>query len=320
MKNKKRFLGIALPVAGAAVPLVFDPETSYTVYFLFMAFLYVGLAQAWNLVAGYTGQVSLGHHAFFGLGAYVIAMAWSRGLIGYLDPLGFFLAGAAAALLAVLVGIPLLSKLRGDYFALGTLGLGEILRLVTIQGKSLTGGPTGIVLPSSAFGTITPHYFLALLFALLAFGVTYFIIKSHLGLALVAIRDDEAAAAASGIDILKFKVLAFAVGAFLAGLGGALQAYYIFHVEPQGFYSLNWTLYPVLMCVLGGTGTLFGPVLGAVFLTGVFELAKYGLPEIHPIFSGLLIILAIIYLPDGLVRIQLRPLFRKSKKTAPAAI
>lgn len=148
MKNKKRFLGIALPAAGAAVPLVFDPETSYTVYFLFMAFLYVGLAQAWNLVAGYTGQVSLGHHAFFGLGAYVIAMAWSRGLIGYLDPLGFFLAGAAAALLAVLVGIPLLSKLRGDYFALGTLGLGEILRLVTIQGKSLTGGPTGIVLPS----------------------------------------------------------------------------------------------------------------------------------------------------------------------------
>jgi len=140
--------------------------------------------------------------------------------------------------------------------------------------------------------------------------------KSSVGLALVAVRDDEAAAAASGINILKFKVLAFAVGAFFAGLCGALQAYYIFHVEPQGFYSLNWTLYPVLMCVLGGAGTLSGPIIGAIFLTAVFELAKYALPEIHPIFSGLLIIFSIMFLPKGLVGLRLRKMFQGTKRTS----
>ncbi|UCF93335.1 MAG: branched-chain amino acid ABC transporter permease [Desulfobacterales bacterium] len=313
-KSKRRLaLTVVVVALLTAVPGVLDPETSYVVFLLFSAFIYVALAQAWNLVSGYTGQVSLGNHAFFGLGAYVIAIGWSRGLIGYLDPLGMLLAGCAAAILGILVGIPLLSKLRGDYFALGTLGLGEILRLVTIQGRALTAGPTGIFLPSSSFTTIVPYYFMALFLALLATGVTYYMVKSNTGLALVATRDDEAAAAAIGINILKFKVLAFAVGAFLAGLCGALQAYYVFHVEPQGFFSLSWTIYPVLMCVLGGVGTLTGPVVGAVFLTAAFEVAKYYLPEIHPIFSGLLIILVIMFLPNGLVRLRRGRIVRNPK-------
>jgi branched-chain amino acid transport system permease protein len=312
--NKKHFLLWAVTLAACvSVPIIFDPETSYVVYFLFMAFIYVTLSQAWNIVAGYTGQVTLGLHAFFGLGAYIIAIGWSRGLIGYLDPLGMVAAGCAASILAILVGIPLLSKLKGDYFALGTLGLGEILRLVTIQGGAFTAGPTGILLPSSSFNTLTPHYFIALFLAVLALGVTYYVTRSNIGLALVAVRDDETAASASGINILKFKVLAFAIGAFLAGLCGALQAYYIFHVEPQGFYSLNWTLYPVLMCVLGGAGTLSGPVIGAIFLTAVFELAKYAMPEIHPIFSGLLIIFSIMFLPKGLIGLNPGRMFHKTK-------
>jgi branched-chain amino acid transport system permease protein len=313
MNRKSLGLWIVLLAACAAVPFVFDPENSYIVYFLFMAFTYVALSQAWNIVAGYTGQVSLGHHAFFGLGGYVIAILWSRELIGYLDPVGMLAAGCAAAILAIIVGIPLLSKLRGDYFALGTLGLGEILRLITVQGGAFTAGPTGILLPSSSFNTLTPHYLIALFLAVFALCVTWYMARSKIGLALVAIRDDEAAAAASGINILKFKVLAFAVGAFLAGLCGALQAYYLFHVEPQGFYNLNWTLYPVLMCVLGGAGTLSGPVIGAVFLCAVFELAKYALPEIHPIFSGVLIILAIMFVPKGLVGLKLSPMRGRKK-------
>ena len=312
VKNKKKpgwwILGTA---ALAAVPMVFDPQTSYLVFFLFSAFIYVTLSQAWNLVAGYTGQVSLGNHAFFGLGAYVIAIGWSRGLIGFLDPFGMIMAGCAAALLGIIVGVPLLSKLRGDYFALGTLGLGEILRLITIQGRALTAGPTGIFLPSSSFTSLVPYYFTALFLAILASGTTYYMINSRIGLALMATRDDEAAAAAIGINILKFKVLAFAVGAFLTGLCGALQAYYIFHVEPQSFFSLNWTLYPVLMCILGGAGTIAGPVVGASFLTAAFEVAKYYLPEIHPIFSGLLIILVIIFLPHGVVRLRLGRILRR---------
>ncbi len=302
-------LAAAILAACCAVPFLFNPDTSYLVYFLFMSFLYVALAQAWNLVAGYTGQVTLGLHAFFGLGAYVVAILWSRHLVGYLDPLGMLAAGCGAAILAVLIGIPLLSKLKGDYFALGTLGLGEILRLATIQGRDLTGGPVGIMLPSGSFTSIVPHYFVALFIAVLAIGITLYMTRSRIGLALVAVRDVEPAASASGINILKFKVLVFAVAAFVVGLCGALQAYYIFHVEPQGFYSLNWTLYPVLMCILGGAGTITGPIVGALFLNAVFEAANYFLPEIHPIFSGLLIILAIIFLPTGVIGVRVRRIF-----------
>jgi len=284
-----------------AVPLVLDPNTSYLVYFLFMTFIYIALAQGWNLVAGYAGQVSLGMHAFFGLGAYVMAMLWSRHLVGYLDPVGLIAAGFGPGILAILVGIPLLSKLKGDYFALGTLGLGEILRLATIQGKDFTGGPGGIMLPSTSFSSIVPHYYIALFLAVFAVALTYGIVKSRIGLVLMAIRDAEPAASACGVNVLTFKVLALALGAFIGGLCGALQANYLFHVEPEGFYNLNWMLYPVLMCVLGGPGTIVGPVIGAVFLSAGLETAKYFLPEIHPVFSGMLIILVILFLPGGLV-------------------
>ena len=307
MKDKKQIGYFILIVAAfACVPLVLDPETSYMIYFLFMAFTYLALSESWNLVAGYTGQISLGHHAYFGLGAYAVGIGWLQGITGYFDPLGFLFAGLAAALLAVVIGIPLLSKLRGDYFALGTLGLGEILRVIFIQGKALTGGPTGLMLSPSAYTSMRPYYYVALFFAVLSVAVTYFMVKSRTGLALVAVRDDETAAAANGINILKYKVLAFAVGAFIAGLCGGLQAFYLFHIHPQNFYGLNWTLYPILMCVLGGTGTIIGPIIGALFLSGVFELAKIWLPEVHPIFSGAIIIVAIMYLPNGLVRLKLK--------------
>ena len=306
MKNKKRFgLFILFVALFAGVPLIFDPETNYLVYFLFMAFTYLALAQSWNLVAGYTGQISLGIHAFFGFGAYVMAIGWREGLIGYLDPFGMFLSGLGPAVLAIVIGIPLLSKLRGDYFALGTLGLGEILRTIFIQGGAFTGGSAGLMMPSSAYISMTPYYYIALLLAVFATAVTYLMVHSTVGWALIAVRDDETAAAANGINVLMFKVLAFAVGAFMAGLCGSLQAYYLFHIHPQNFFGLNWTLYPILMCIMGGSGTLTGPVIGVLFLTAVFELAKIWLPEIHPIISGALIIAAILFLPEGFARIKL---------------
>jgi len=303
----------ALPLltllAFCVVPFIFDTEKSYVIYFLFLAFIYIALSQAWNLIAGYTGQVSLGHHAFFAIGAYVTGMIWVHKLTGtgyYFDPVTMFLSGLGSAIFAVLIGIPLLSKLRGDYFALGTLGLGEILRVLFIKGGSFTGGAVGLMLPSGIYTSMRPYYFTSLFLALLATGITYSMVRSRIGLALRAIHQDEIAAAANGIHILKYKVLAFAVGAFLAGLCGSLQGYYLFHIHPEGFLNLNWTLYPILMCVLGGIGTIVGPIIGAVFLTGVFSLANIYLPQIHPIFSGALIILVMLFLPNGVVRLRIR--------------
>ncbi len=287
-------------------PFLVDPEESYLVYFLFLTFLYIALAQGWNLVAGYAGQASLGQHAFFGLGAYLTAMTWMAGWTGYFDPLGMFISGAGSAILGIAIGIPLLSKLRGDYFALGTLGLGEILRVVFTQGGSLTGGPVGLMLPSSAYQSMRPYYFITLFIALFALLSIWLLVRSRVGLALVAIRENEQAAAANGIYVLKFKILAFAVGAFFTGMCGSLYAYYLFHIHPAGFFSLNWALLPVLMTILGGIGTLMGPIVGAFLLATVFELANIWLPEIHPIFSGAFIILVMLFLPQGIMSLGAR--------------
>ena len=124
-------------------------------------------------------------------------------------------------------------------------------------------------------------------------------------------------AMANGIGVLRYKLFPFAVYAFISGLCGSLQAYYLFHIHPQNFFGLSWTLYPILMCVLGGGGTFTGPVIGAFVLTGVFEMAKIWVPLIHPIISGTLIILAILFLPEGLIRMKLKGIPLKQEATKP---
>ncbi|MGD0485799.1 MAG: branched-chain amino acid ABC transporter permease [Syntrophorhabdales bacterium] len=311
MRNA-RSIGIALLVALLLVfvPFVSDSEKSYLVFFLFLTFCHIVLAQGWNLVAGYTGQISLGTHAFFALGAYTTAMIWRADLFGtghyYFDPITMVLSGLVPVVFAVAIGIPLLGKLRGDYFALGTLGFGEILKVAFVKGGQFTGGPIGIVLPSTFYTSLRPHYWAALCLALLATAVVYFMSRSRLGLALVAIREDETAAASSGIHVLKYKVLAFGISAFLVGICGSIYAYYLFQVSPEGYLILSWTLYPVLMCVIGGSGTVVGPIVGSLVMTAVFSAANIYFPTVHPIFSGVIIILVMLFMPNGIVRLMER--------------
>jgi branched-chain amino acid transport system permease protein len=308
MKNMKS-IGVVLLVTVLLVfvPFVSDSEKSYLVFFLFLTFCHIVLAQGWNLVAGYTGQISLGTHAFFALGAYTTAMIWHFGLFGggsyYFNPLAMIASGLVPVVFAIAIGTPLLSKLHGDYFALGTLGFGEILKVAFIKGGSFTGGPIGFVLPSSSYVSMRPHYWTALFFALAATAVVYFMTRSRIGLALVAIREDETAATSSGINVLKYKVLAFATCAFLAGVCGSVYAYYLFQVSPEGFLILKWTLYPLLMCVIGGSGTVIGPILGCLVMTGVFSAASIYFPSIHPVFSGVIIILVMLFMPNGIVKL-----------------
>jgi branched-chain amino acid transport system permease protein len=303
--GKRPLLLIGLPALACLVPVfVSDRESSYLMSMLFQVFLFVPLAQGWNLVAGYAGQLSLGQHAFFGTGAYVTALAWGGGFGGYFDPFTIVLSGAVSALVATLVGIPLLSRLRGDYFALGTLGLGEILRVVATQGGAITGGSSGLILPMSRDASMSRYYYYGLALATCATLTTYLVSRSRGGLALCAIRDSEVAAGASGIHVLKYKVLAFALSAFFAGLCGNLHTSYLFQVTAPGAFSLRWTLYSVVMCVLGGTGTVAGPVAGAFILTLLFEASQRFLPVVHPLLSGTLIVLIVLLLPSGLIRGQ----------------
>jgi branched-chain amino acid transport system permease protein len=137
--------------------------------------------------------------------------------------------------------------------------------------------------------------------------------RSRTGLALLAVREDPVAAAASGVNVLRYKLLAFAGGAFLAGVAGSLYAFYVFSVSPGGFLNLSWTLYPILMCVMGGSGTVLGPVIGAFLMTGVFSAANIWLPGAHPIISGGLIIAVMLFMPEGILRLGVKRGGRKRR-------
>lgn len=310
------WIGAAIVAVLALVPFVPGAIDSYGFSFLFFVFIYAVLAQGWNLIAGFSGQISLGQHAFFGLGAYTTAILWSNNylwgslyvdhpLIYYFDPVTMALSGLIPACAAMIIGFPLLSKLHGDYFALGTLGFGEIVRVILINGGDFTGGAFGVAAPASAFDTLRPHYWVGLgLTAGLAL-LIQLLMRSRLGLALIAVRDDEMAASANGVNVLLVKVAAFAAGAFIAGVVGSLYSYYIFHVGPDSVFDLDWMLLPLIMTVVGGTGTVLGPVAGALIMYAVFDFARIVVPEYHPIISGLTIIVVVLFLPNGLVRINL---------------
>lgn len=289
------------------IPFFVNVERSYFVYYLFLTFIYVILSQGWNVVAGYAGQVSMGQHAFFGLGAYTTAIIWTNDLTHtgyYFDPVVIFLSGCVPVLLAIAVGVPLLSRLRGDYFALGTLGVGEIIKVFFIKGGEFTGAQDGLHLPSRVYESMSPYYYTSLGLAVAACFFVYWLSRSRIGLALRAINEDDTSAASHGINILKYKIMAFSIGAFYAGVGGSLYGIYLFHVNPDSVLNLNWTLYPILMCVIGGNGTIFGPVIGAFFMSAVFLLTEMYFPEIHPIIAGGMIVLVMRFMPGGLIGLQ----------------
>jgi len=316
LRQPRWWIAAGVVLALALLPFVPGAVDSYAFSFLFFFFIYAILAQGWNLIAGFGGQISLGNHAFFGLGAYTTGILWSGNHlwgslydshpnIYYFDPLTMVLSGFVAAVAAALIGVPLLSKLRGDYFALGTLGFGEIVKVLFINGGDFTGGAFGIVAPSSTFDTLRPHYWTGLALTTAVAISIRALMASRYGLALTAVRDDQMAASANGVNILKVKVATFAGSAFIAGIAGSLYTYYIFHVGPDTVFDLDWMLLPLMMTVVGGSGTLLGPILGALLMYAVFDLTKVVVPDYHPVISGLTIIVAMLFLPKGLARLRL---------------
>jgi branched-chain amino acid transport system permease protein len=307
----------------ATLPLYYDVHNGQLGIFFFTVFIYGTVAQGWNLVAGYTGQISLGQNAFFGLGAFTTALLWFFAIThtGYwFDPVLMILSALAPAVLAVIIGIPLLSRLRGDYFSFGTLGMGMIVSVIFLNGGRITGGSEGKllikVLPEGVVFNLRSHYWAALAVAVFATAVVYFMTHSRIGLALKAIREDEVSAASHGINVLKYKVISFAVAAALAGLAGSIYTYYLLHPMPMNVFSMSWLFIPILMVVLGGTGTIFGPWVGALI---VYFIAWYGdkyFTGWHPVILGVIIILVMLFIPAGLMGIgeNVNQLWRKGSR------
>jgi len=305
--DKRNISIIALVIIVLGMLPFYSDVDSFFAYYLFICFLYIILAQGWNLMAGYTGQISLGTHAFFALGAYTTAIIWLHDVTKtwyYFDPLVMIISGFVPVIFAIIIGIPLLSKLRGDYFSFGTLAAAEVLRILILRGGKFTEGAMGLRLPAEGFTSMHVYYWTALLLAILATVAVYFIIKSRIGLALRALSEDEMSAASHGVHILQYKVLAFAISAFFMGVCGSLFAYYLFIVSPPAVMNLNWMFIPILVCVLGGNGTIFGPIIGALVVGALFSYGDVFVGQVHPMLSGILIILVMKFMPTGIMGLK----------------
>ena len=296
-------LAVLFVVVLCLLPFVINVNVSYFGYYMLLTCIYVTIAQGWNLIGGYTGQVSLGQNAFFGLGAYVTAGMWLHGigLYFFFDFSIMLAAGIVPAIVAAVIGIPLLIRLRGDYFAFGTLGFSMIVLVLFLNGKAWTGGAFGEMLDSSVFNGMLIYYYVGIAVATGATLAVYFITHSRIGLALRAIREDEVSAASHGVNVLRYKVIAFMIGSFMAGVAGSIYAYYLFDVKPDDVFNMNWLFYPILVVVLGGTGTVFGPVIGSFLVAGLFAYGDIYFSGYHPIVAGLVIILVMLFMPDGLM-------------------
>jgi branched-chain amino acid transport system permease protein len=289
----------AIPILAALAVLGLVPLVSRrddVLNFLFLVLLAVALAESWNIMGGYAGQVNLGHAAFFGIGALVARTLWLRG-----TPIVIaMLAGAAlATLVALAIGLAAF-RLRGAYFAIGTLALGEISRITV--GNAL---PEISSLPGAAIASyrLVDRYWLALGVAALTVMVAAVMAGSRLGLGMQAVREDEDAAEASGVDALRVKLSAFALSTALAALAGGVFAFYHISYYPQHVFSPQWTFDAVLIAFIGGVGTLHGPVLGAAFYVFLKEYLAVRWVDFHLLIFGALFVLIVLLLPGGLVEV-----------------
>ncbi len=296
--SRKQVILVALVVIIVAVlallPVMVEKDS--TINLAILVLLYVALASSWNLLGGYTGQTNLGHAAFFGLGALVTRLLW---LSGWPLIASLLAGGGVAVAFALLIGFPAF-KLRGAYFAIGTLALAQILH-VTVGNEF----PTITSLPAQYLATyqLVPRYYFVLVLALLTIGTVYVLVNSRLGLGMMSVREDEDAAESLGVSALRHKLLALGVGAFFAGLAGGAFAFYHVSYYPQFPFAPVWTFDAVMMTYVGGTGTLIGPIIGAVFYVVVRELLALKLVELHLTVFGILFILVVLFLPGGIVEI-----------------
>jgi branched-chain amino acid transport system permease protein len=275
---------------------------------LFLIFLYVTLGQSWNILAGLAGQINLGHAAFFGIGALVTRTAW---LSGMEFALAFALGGLASMAFAMVIGIPTF-RLRGAYFSIGTLALAEGLRITVANTNPLI---TSLPIESIATYDIAIPYYLALGLACATMLAMYLLLRSRLSLGILAIREDEDAAQATGVHTVRHKLIALAISSFFAGLAGATFAFKEVSYYPAAPFSPHWTFDPLLITFVGGLGSQIGPILGAIFFILIREQLAVRLVSVHQIIFGALFIVVVLALPGGLVDIwaRLRQLARRAR-------
>jgi len=311
------WLGIAgVAALGATWYFAFPSYLSLGISLLLLA----GWASAWDLLGGWTGQTSLGHAAFIGLGAYTVGVTATK--FDLAPWWSFLLAAAFATVLAFLWG-RLTFGLRGSYFVLSTIAVAEILRLVAINERKLTGGAIGLFIfdlkEPFGFDLFSRHteFWLALGYLVLVLVVVALVTRGKLGYQMRAVREDESSAQAAGINPVAVKSWAFMLSGALTAIGGCIYGIFLSALQPQPMFELHLSVRIALVAIIGGRGTLFGPLIGAALLTLAAELFRNTFAEANLLIYGLLIVVVVLFVPRGLMgALRARAVRRRYAKSA----
>lgn len=282
----------------AILPLIY-PD-SYFIHIMILSMIMATLASSWNLMLGYTGIFSFGHQAFFGLGAYVSALLAMRS--GLSPWLGMPVAGMAAAVVSLIIAVPCLRLRAAPYIAIATLGFAEICRITATNLVDITRGELGLwgIPELFAGGNRVLSYYTMLAILTLFLWVMARITKSPLGLALLSVRESQNAAEALGVNVARTKILAFVTSSFMAGIVGAFYAHYLVILTPSAVLSVRIMVEIVTVTLLGGLGTLAGPVLAAFGITLGMEYMRW-LGDYRLLLYGAGVVLLVIFMPEGVV-------------------
>ena len=301
----KHFPFLSLILLFAAVPWIFP--SPFFLHLMIMVLMWTVLGAAWNILGGFAGQVSFGHATFLGAGAYTTMILYLK--LGIAPWFGIIAGGAVAALIALPIGF-ICFRLRGPYFALSTLAVAEIVRLVALNWESLTAGPVGLLITTlpqvSLLGSPinweskTPFYYIAVVIALAAVLATAVMSRTRMGAYLLAIREDIDSAEAIGINTVQVRVAALSLSAFLAGVAGGFYAMYLRYIDPDAVFAISLSVEMVFIAVVGGLTTVFGPLIGAIFLVTLGETFRERFLVGHLIFYGAFMMIAIRYMPEGI--------------------
>jgi branched-chain amino acid transport system permease protein len=303
MKSKNINL-MVVGILSLLFPLVI--RSDYYQHLVIIALMWVIIGSSWNLLAGYTGQVSFGHAIFFGTGAYTAGILVTK--LHMSAWWGILFGGPVAMLIGLFVGW-VCFRLRGPYFALATLAGGEIIRLVATNWESLTDGMVGILIIQS-FKSKLPYYYIVLGLAAVCIYVIHLVMKSKWGYYFVSIREDQDAAESLGINTTLYKNVSLLISAFFAGTAGAFYMNYMAFIDPHVVFSLHYiSIMAILVGIVGGVATRMGPAVGAFIMVGVqetfrsafFGIAPKWISQAHALVFGLLVIFVILFMANGVV-------------------
>ena len=308
-------LHLAVLAIAIAFPFVFP--SSFMVNFGVMALFYAFIGQSWNISGGFAGQLSFGHVAFFGVGAYASTIMQLR--FGWSPWLGLPVSALAGAVVGgVIAVLSFRAGLKGSYFALITLAFAEVLRIVT-NSVSFTGGGLGMLIPMKAsaanfqFAERIGFYFVILLLAALSVALAEWLRRSRFGAQLAAIRENEDSAKALGINVFREKVKVMLLSGAIGGMGGCFFAQYFLYIDPLVVFGVDKSVEMLLVSMIGGAGTVYGPLVGALLLASISDITRVltQIQGLSLVLYGSLLVVIIAYLPNGLI-----DLFKRRRKPA----